>query len=225
LLGIVTESDCLKKVILQDYALRNVSLRQIMTPHPTTVSRQSTVFECMIKMAVGKFSHLPVVQPSSSSSTRRIHGENNTRETQIREFAHKESGLKPERRQHALDQQQEIHKQEKRHSQSPEEVQTRYLDEARVQAEGGVVENSARSIQEGVATEPAAEQRAIGVVSIGDIIHTMLEENTTAMRYMQEYVAGDYSATASHPRHQSHRSVLSPPSFEEGIPRTFGETQ
>jgi len=176
----------------------------------------------MIKMAVGKFSHLPVVQTSINPRegqfpSNSIQSENDREEIKIREFAHKESNLKPDRRQQALNQQQEICERKQRQQTQPNEdtvqANARYLVESSMRSEGDTSYSESPSSH----TAPA-EMRVIGVVSIGDIIHTMLEENSTAMRYMQEYMAGDYSVT-SLPRHQSvHSSEPSSSSARGTLP-------
>jgi CBS domain-containing protein len=61
LCGIFTERDYARKVILRGKASRETLIEEIMTEHPTTVSPDSTIEDCM-KLMTNKFiRHLPVI--------------------------------------------------------------------------------------------------------------------------------------------------------------------
>lgn len=62
LLGIISERDYARKVILLDRSSRQSKVQDIMTAPVTTVSPDSTVDECMRIMTEKRIRHLPVVQ-------------------------------------------------------------------------------------------------------------------------------------------------------------------
>ena len=62
LLGIISERDYARKVILEDRSSRNTPVSEIMTSPPVTVSPSTTVHHCMQLMTEHRFRHLPVVE-------------------------------------------------------------------------------------------------------------------------------------------------------------------
>lgn len=61
LLGIFTERDYARKVVLKGLVSKDVRIGELMTPNPCTVSPSSTVDEVMRTMTENRFRHLPVV--------------------------------------------------------------------------------------------------------------------------------------------------------------------
>ncbi|CEE76191.1 CBS domain-containing protein [Xanthomonas citri pv. citri] len=62
LVGIVSERDYARKVILRDRSSSTTSVAQIMSGEVVTVSPSETVERCMQLMTDGRFRHLPVVE-------------------------------------------------------------------------------------------------------------------------------------------------------------------
>ena len=62
LVGIVSERDYARKVVLQDKSSRETLVSEIMTPDPVTVTPSDTVGACMALMTDNRFRHLPVVE-------------------------------------------------------------------------------------------------------------------------------------------------------------------
>jgi signal-transduction protein with cAMP-binding, CBS, and nucleotidyltransferase domain len=62
LLGIISERDYARKVILKKRSSHDTPVGDIMTAPPISVTPQDTVHRCMQLMTDGHFRHLPVVQ-------------------------------------------------------------------------------------------------------------------------------------------------------------------
>lgn len=62
LLGIVTERDYARKVIIKGRSSRSTRVDEIMTTTVQTATPEKTVRECMGMMSEGRFRHLPVVE-------------------------------------------------------------------------------------------------------------------------------------------------------------------
>lgn len=62
LVGIFTERDYARKLILKGKSSKDTLISELMTPHPFTVTTQSSVEECMKIMTNKHIRHLPVVE-------------------------------------------------------------------------------------------------------------------------------------------------------------------
>ncbi len=62
LLGIISERDYARKVVLKKRVSHDTPVGDIMTASPVTVTPQDTVHQCMQLMTDGRFRHLPVVE-------------------------------------------------------------------------------------------------------------------------------------------------------------------
>ncbi len=61
LVGILSERDYARKVILKGRASHSTSVADIMTPDPVTIGLSATLTDCMTMMTEHRFRHLPVV--------------------------------------------------------------------------------------------------------------------------------------------------------------------
>lgn len=61
-IGLVSERDYARKVILLGRASRDMQVAEIMTPNPRSVSSEQDVQACMELMTAGRFRHLPVIE-------------------------------------------------------------------------------------------------------------------------------------------------------------------
>ncbi|MGX5816835.1 CBS domain-containing protein [Chitinophaga lutea] len=64
-LGIFSERDYARRVILKGRASKETTIREIMTEHPITVTEDDTIEDCMCKMTDKRIRHLPVVDAQS----------------------------------------------------------------------------------------------------------------------------------------------------------------
>lgn len=62
LVGIFTERDYARKVVLKGLVSRDVKVRELMTAKPFTVAPENTVDEVMATMTQKRFRHLPVIE-------------------------------------------------------------------------------------------------------------------------------------------------------------------
>jgi len=59
--GIISERDCVRRVIAKRCDPATTLVRDVMTPKPTTVSPTETIDHCMTLMTSARFRHLPVM--------------------------------------------------------------------------------------------------------------------------------------------------------------------
>jgi CBS domain-containing protein len=62
LAGIFTERDYARKVILKGKSSKKTVIREIMSPHPFTISPDTAIDECMRLMTDKRIRHLPVME-------------------------------------------------------------------------------------------------------------------------------------------------------------------
>ncbi len=60
--GIFTERDYARKLILKGKASKETLIREVMTENPTTVTLDTTIEQCMMMVSERKFRHLPVME-------------------------------------------------------------------------------------------------------------------------------------------------------------------
>ena len=65
LLGIFTERDYARKIILQGKSSKDTALHEVMTNNPHTVTPDEAIDECMQLMTNNHFRHLPVLDNGS----------------------------------------------------------------------------------------------------------------------------------------------------------------
>lgn len=65
LVGILSERDYARRVILRGKESRSTAVREIMTEHVHTVGKDTTTAECMEMMTNQRIRHLPVVEGGS----------------------------------------------------------------------------------------------------------------------------------------------------------------
>ncbi|MCH7694710.1 MAG: CBS domain-containing protein [Proteobacteria bacterium] len=62
LVGIISERDYTRKVILKDRSSKSTSVREIMTSKIICVTPENSIEECMLLMAKHRIRHLPVIE-------------------------------------------------------------------------------------------------------------------------------------------------------------------
>lgn len=67
LLGIISERDYARKVILKGRSSQHTTVREIMTPSPMTVTPEHTVDQCLRIMTLYHIRHLPVLSGEALS--------------------------------------------------------------------------------------------------------------------------------------------------------------
>jgi CBS domain-containing protein len=59
--GILSERDYARKVVLEERVSRSTSVSEIMTPNPVGIRPGQTVEECMVLITARRIRHLPVI--------------------------------------------------------------------------------------------------------------------------------------------------------------------
>lgn len=62
LVGIISERDYTRKIVLQNRSSRDTPVRDIMTENVLTVSPEQSMEECMVLMSKNHIRHMPVVE-------------------------------------------------------------------------------------------------------------------------------------------------------------------
>ncbi|PXW14613.1 CBS domain-containing protein [Paraburkholderia caballeronis] len=62
IVGIVTERDYARKVVLMDRASKSTPVSEIMSPHVRFVQLDQTTYDCMALMTERRMRHLPVLE-------------------------------------------------------------------------------------------------------------------------------------------------------------------
>ena len=62
IVGIITERDYARKVVLMDRSSKTTAVRDIMTPHVRFVELSQTTYDCMALMTERRMRHLPVME-------------------------------------------------------------------------------------------------------------------------------------------------------------------
>ncbi|WP_028224061.1 CBS domain-containing protein [Paraburkholderia ferrariae] len=62
IVGIVTERDYARKVVLMDRSSKTTAVSDIMSPHVRFVQPEQTTYDCMALMTERRMRHLPVLQ-------------------------------------------------------------------------------------------------------------------------------------------------------------------
>ncbi|HEY9560028.1 MAG TPA: CBS domain-containing protein [Anseongella sp.] len=65
--GVFSERDYARKVILRGKASRETFIREIMTEHPETICPDDTIEDCMQRMTDKRIRHLPVMEDGKLS--------------------------------------------------------------------------------------------------------------------------------------------------------------
>src|SRR3546814_13539323 len=65
--GVFSERDYARKVILRGKASRETFIREIMTAHPETICPDDTIEDCMQRMTDKRIRHLPVMEDAKLS--------------------------------------------------------------------------------------------------------------------------------------------------------------